>query len=76
MFIIRLVARASKMKRILRSDRLPERAKWACLLRSRLSALSRKNRLCLAELKPIFANVQRRVPAIEIDVRYTAVIIS
>lgn len=61
MYIVRLVARASKMKRILRSDQLPERGKWACLPRSRLSAFSRKNRLCFGWIKTQFLPMSEEV---------------
>ena len=41
-FIIWLHLRAHKMKRILRSDWLPERARWSCLARSVFPSLVRK----------------------------------
>ena len=77
MFFTRLAAQTNKMKQIPRSDRLPERQKMACLALSRLPALSRRNRLLFWPNKtPFFANVQRGVPGIEIDVCHTAVITS
>ena len=45
MFIIWLALRAGKMKRVLYSDWLPERARWAYLACSGLPALIRKSEI-------------------------------
>ena len=76
MFILRLVARANKMKPILRSDRLPERGSGPVFPARDFPHCPARTGFVLAELKPNICQCAKSVPAIEIDVCYTAVTIS